>query len=295
MIEPEEFLYRLQTQAFAEVPFPLSRKEISHIVEGPFFQFLRQPREIRELLTERKCSDKIRGGEVGLIDRRSEKDRDHKVFLHYNAFAEECYREAAMANPVIQTLFDSLRPLYAASVDTFREIFNIFKPDFPELVESFLPEGANPHVYVRILAYMGVGSLTRDHLDQSGATLPLAESCSGLYIGWDRNHVKDVVHSERRCIFMPGLTFVEETAGQYPPAWHGAKVEGRAKFLTQDQERGTLDKQVTRWAVVVFIHGSKARWSSSNETHEPHPLAIQRAKDLDAGWQPKGQLRLRFA
>ncbi len=51
MINGRELKLLLQTQAFAPVPFPLSRAEIVRVVEGTFMDFLELPYTEGALLT----------------------------------------------------------------------------------------------------------------------------------------------------------------------------------------------------------------------------------------------------
>ena len=275
----------LQTQSFAPVPFPVSRQAITDMVEGPFYDFLQLPEEVKERLYFKLRPD-FRGSDVGYKRRRKEYGDDEKVFFHYHTEAEVRFREEIAMYPALRNLLEAVRPIHRAVNETFHDTLALFAEDFPGILDSFFPTGRQQHLYLRILGYMGSDTLAKNHIDMSGCTLALAESIPGLRIGWDAEHMHHIAHIDGSAIFFPGLTFREETSDAYPPIWHGVEQPARAKYLSTGGPVEVSDYGITRWAVVAFFSGLKLRNPPKEETNTPHPLSAARAALLDGGWHP---------
>lgn len=280
-----ELDFLLQTQAFAPVPFPVSRQAIVDMVEGPFYDFLRLPEEVKAQLYFKLRPD-FRGSDVGYKRRWKHDGDDEKVFFHYHTAAEEQFRMEIAMHPALRNLLDAIRPIHRAAHDTFRETIGMFEEDFPGILESFFPQDRQQHLYLRILGYMGSDTLAKNHVDMSGCTLAIAESIEGLRIGWDAEHMSEIAHTNGHAMFFPGLTFCEETSDVYPPIWHGVEQPARAKYLSTSHVPVPSAYGITRWAVVAFFSGAKLRDPPKDETNNPHPLSVARARLLDRGWLP---------
>jgi hypothetical protein len=290
MIDGVQLKYLLQTQAFAPVPFSKTHAEISRVVEGTFMDFLERPYEERALINAYEDRPQFRNSQLGFVQRNPNagQGHDHKVFIHYRPEMEIHFAGAMRAHPLIGGLMEELRPLYHANTQTLRSVLEQFEDDFPGVTQSFFQRDQGEEFYLRILAYLDDKNQAQPHQDIAGATLADAESEPGLYVGHDETNVTPIVHKDRWAIFFPGYTFREETSDDYPGSWHGAQMRARAKRLTPSPKRVpmSLAERLVRWAVVFFAHGKKRRTIPREESHRPHPLAVERARMLRAGWRP---------
>lgn len=253
----------------ALIPFSLVKKDFD-IAVGHFFDFLSLPDEVKNKFQ----SNVVLSDEesfVGYVKR--EKQRrvdvatkeafyDQKEYFHYNRYAEKNFGHLVADDLRIRAFFDSARNIYEHAEALAKRIIHDLDVDFPELSEKFLPDGVDPHFYLRFLRYFTSGTgefLAKGHYDQGGYTLALAESAPGLRIGKGEKDLKEVVHVDGHVIFMPGLQLQFFTSSDFTPAWHD---------VVQKSD-DTFDAKTARWAVVFFVdpvEKIRTRWE---DRHTP--------------------------
>ncbi len=271
--KPRELLNHIKSgvrdQNYALVPFPLSRGDFNRGVSH-FFEFLSLPDDVKNQFQ----SNIIESDEesfVGYIKREKQKRvdealgeyfYDQKEYFHYNRYAEEYFRDFLnRGNERITTFFESARLIYEHAEGVAKQIINDFNEEFPGLREKFTPEGAHPHFYLRFLKYYtsGKGSfLAKAHYDQGGYTLALAESAPGLRIGKNEEGLKEVEHTDRHAVFMPGLQLRFFTSDEFTPAWHDVVQKGDDMY----------NMETARWAVVFFVdpvEKIRTRWEDRHK------------------------------
>src|SRR3989338_7893813 len=254
----------------AFVPFPLSQNDFNTAVSH-FFEFLTLPDNLKNQFQSNIIPEDEKSF-VGYIKRKRQKQvdaatseafYDQKEYFHYNRYAETDFRDLIEAGDErVQTFFESARVVYERAEGIAAHIIGEFDEAFPGFKEKFMPEGINPHFYLRFLRYYTTGKgsfLAKGHYDQGGYTLALAESAPGLRIGKKQESLQEIVHTDGYAVFMPGLQLRLFTSDEFTPAWHDVVQRADDK----------PNKKTARWAVVFFvdpIHKIKTRWE---DRHRP--------------------------
>jgi len=252
------------------VSFPLSQNDFNNAVSH-FFEFLTLPDDIKNQFQ----SNIVREDEesfVGYIKREKAKQvdtatskvfYDQKEYFHYNRYAEKHFKDLILGGDKrVKTFFDSARTIYEHAEVVAIHIIEELNTEFPELKEKFMPDGVEPHFYLRFLKYYtsGKGSfLAKGHYDQGGYTLALAESAPGLRIGKNEENLQEVVHRDGRAVFMPGFQLRFFTSEEFTPAWHDV--------IQKDED--THDKETARWAVVFFVDPVEKIHTCWEDRHTP--------------------------
>lgn len=251
----------IQTQFYAQVPFPLSGKEIDNAMEA-FFTFLQEPDAVKSHL----CLDiapKHRRGDVG-YQKRDPADHiynDSKEFFHYHPALLNEYETFIRGNKALKEFMIQADSVWKAAYQVVHNILEEIEPSFPgSLAKVF--DTDMPHFLLRFLKYEWQESgkyLAKPHFDAGSFTLAIAESCPGLRIGSHPEDLKLVKHHEGQGIFMLSSNFQKILpSNDLYPGWHDV--------IQLDETK--IGKPFARWALVAFIDAYDVEALPRTETHK---------------------------
>jgi isopenicillin N synthase-like dioxygenase len=252
---------QIQQQAYAVVPFAVSRAEFNQAIDV-FVRFLALPLETKEKIYFKLRPDD-RGTEVGYKRYlRNEGQTDNREYVHYHRAAEEGFREIRQEIPELDELLKTMKRVHDEALTTLQKVIGTFEDRFPGISEKFFSQTNPGDFYLRFLKYdlARPGEfLAKGHYDRGSCTLALAESAPGLRMGVDDEHLHEVTHREGEALFMPGLKFPDLTSKDFVPTWHD---------VIQKSE-DTYSDDIARWAIVFFADPAGMENISYEEAHTP--------------------------
>lgn len=252
----------IKERSHAPVPFPLRKKDFAAAIDT-FVAFLQLPLEVKEKIYFR-VTEEGRGSEVGYRRyRRDEGQTDNREYFHYHAYAEERFTDARAEYKELDLMMNAMRPIYAAAVETLKQVITAFDTRFPGLYDRFFNPDNVEGFYLRFLKYDRARPgefLAKGHYDRGTCTLALTESSPGLRTGSNDQDLKEVVHKEGEALFMPALHFQTITSSDFPPTWHDVVQRGEDVY----------SDDIARWAIVFFAdYRNASRTITYEEAHTP--------------------------
>lgn len=257
----EQILKELKENAYAVLPFGLSREEMEQAASD-FMGFLSLPQEIKNKFFF-KLDLKNRGSGVGYVRKsKFSGDGDNKEYFHYNLYAEDFFKEMPESQniPEVKKFFDVARRIYDEASKTLSKTLTVLEERHPGIYNKFFHKDKHPFFYLRFLKYdiSGKGKfLARAHYDRGECTLALAESAPGLRIGRNEETLKEVNRVDNTVLFMPALRFSEVVPGDFYPAWHDVIQKSDDVY----------SESAARWAIVFFADTQVENYVTLGEAH----------------------------
>ena len=256
----EQIRSDIKEKNYVELEFPLSNEYLVNAANS-FLNFLKLPQELKDSM-HLKLNPEDRGSNLGYVNRKqSKKDLDDKEYFHYNAdHIDKIINEEVQNNDVVMNFLGHANIIYNTGLNTLNKLLTNFEEDYEEIRSYFFQDDKPFRGFLRFLKYdiKNPGEvLAAEHYDRGVITLALAESTPGLRIGKDHNSLKRVEHLEYKAIFMPSLGFPKITDESFTPALHDV-------VRTEAEE---VNKEISRWAIVLFADSHKLNYPSFEETH----------------------------
>jgi len=246
MITYSEIINQLKEKPYAEIPIPISRRQIEKAADA-FIVFLSLPQEVKQkfnFIIEPEGD--WRSSKSGYWLYEKEKGAtDDKEFFHYNEFVDEhCKELLNLNNEKINNFLNEARNMYNETKKLFQEFMKTFDKEHPGIYEKFFPKGQKSRFILRFNAYPKQNNQTiaLPHYDRGSFTLALGQSNQGLQIGWNDKDISLITHKNGIGLFMPGISFHNITSKVFKPAWHNA-------IQTTD-----YNENFTRWSIVFFAN-----------------------------------------
>lgn len=261
MSDFEELDRQIKTQAYATVPFSISKAAFQQAI-NLFVAFLALPLEVKEKLYF-KINPEDRGTEVGYRRYlRDEGQTDNREYVHYHRMSEDRFGETRAAIREWDALLIAMKRIHDEAVRSLEGVIRAFEERFPSIHEKFFSKDRPGNFYLRFLKYDRAKPgefLAKGHYDRGCCTLALAESAPGLRMGFDDHTVKEISHREGEALFMPGLKFPYITSSEFIPTWHDVIQKGDDAY----------SNEIARWAIVLFADSWGMPKITYEEAHTP--------------------------
>ncbi|MGQ3888640.1 hypothetical protein ACQUW5_06355 [Legionella sp. CNM-1927-20] len=261
MATAKKILEELKKQSYIQLPFDLTQEQIKQAMTA-FFQFLEEPKEIKQFINF-SIAPNHRRGDVGFKHRQAEDHiyNDNKEFFHFHPAIFENFQSYLAKHQTVANFINQAKLIWDIVYRFLLNIFKLLEPAYPGIVDKIFAT-SRPHILLRFLKYDWQQSgkyLAKPHYDAGSFTLAIAESCPGLRIGKDPHHLKIVKHQPGHAIFMISSNYRKIINNDdLFPAWHDV--------IQLDES--LIGQPFARWALVAFIdrHGVEAL--PRTETHK---------------------------
>ena len=187
-----------------------------------------------------------KGIELGQFHKLQKRgDQDDKEYFHFNPKLIEKLDDSIIDKE--KAFFTQLETIYNSTHLLCKKVFRELDKQYNGIYDLTFDSNGNSNSTLRVLKYktQKVEEFSaKGHFDKGIATFSLAESCSGLRVGKDRDSLKEVSYQRDKLIFFPSSLISNYTNNDLMPTWHD---------VIQKRDLSKEEEEYTRWAVVLFV------------------------------------------
>ncbi len=261
----EKILSDIKEQNYVEVPFPMLKEELDDVARH-FLDFLTLSQDVKDRFTF-ILDEKDRGSNAGYARKlKTRGDSDDKEYFNYRGTTERLFADLIaeyQGDSRVQNFFKSARKVLDAATETLKKVIKVIDARHGGIYNKIFSEHADRLLALRFIKYDASGRgefLAKAHYDRSSCTLAIAESSSGLRIGKDVTHLKEVFRHGNTALFFPSLTFADGVgSSEFTPGWHDVVQKSNQAY----------SKDVARWAIVFFADIKHGREITYEDAHVP--------------------------
>ncbi len=260
------------TQAILEegcAPVQLGNPQNATRAGEAFVEFLQLPIEVMQsfVLPEGSAPSHL-CEEIGFRSvPQKEMGRPTQAQFMYGPGFEEVFASEMEQYPEAQAFAEAARVLYEDAECAFRDVIETMSATFPNLVNTFFPEGKKSRSSVSFFRYpyadvdprTGKMSLCRPHFDPGSWDIMLGENAQGFRFGSsDENLHFPKEGAPYEPFIFPALELFRVTHSSMVPQWHD---------VLQCPFDG-LDEDVARWSIVFLAtHYHEGYCTICGDTH----------------------------